>query len=95
MDIQIFGGRRRGLFKEYRHKYILGIVCDGAMYHSLANAKERDIYRQRFLESRGWTIERIWSRNWWKTLSAEIERIDQKVKELLKKEEQKKRVMNG
>ncbi|MFS0658216.1 AAA domain-containing protein [Niallia alba] len=76
-------------------KYILGIECDGAMYHSTANAKERDIYRQRFLESRGWTIERIWSRNWWKTPSAEIERIDQKVKELLKQEELKKKVKNG
>ena len=42
-------------------RYILGIECDGAMYHSSANAKERDVYRQRFLESRGWTIERIWS----------------------------------
>jgi superfamily I DNA and/or RNA helicase/very-short-patch-repair endonuclease len=67
-------------------KYILGIECDGAMYHSSANAKERDVYRQRFLENRGWTIERIWSRNWWKNSSAEIERIDQRIKELLKKE---------
>ncbi|MCM2532784.1 AAA domain-containing protein [Neobacillus pocheonensis] len=67
-------------------RYILGIECDGAMYHSSANAKERDVYRQRFLESRGWTIERIWSRNWWKNSSAEMERIDQKIKELLKSE---------
>jgi superfamily I DNA and/or RNA helicase/very-short-patch-repair endonuclease len=65
-------------------RYILGIECDGAMYHSTTNAKERDVYRQRFLESRGWTIERIWSRNWWRNSSAEVERIDQKVKELLK-----------
>ncbi len=72
--------------------YILGIECDGAMYHSSANAKERDIYRQRFLESRGWTIERIWSRNWWKTPSKEIERIDQKVKELVRSEEVKKKI---
>jgi very-short-patch-repair endonuclease len=67
-------------------RYILGIECDGAMYHSSKNAKERDVYRQRFLESRGWTIERIWSRNWWKNASAEMERIDQKVKELLRSE---------
>lgn len=73
-------------------KYILGIECDGAMYHSSANAKERDVYRQRFLESRGWSIERIWSRNWWKNPSAEIERIDQKVKELLKSEEVREKV---
>lgn len=56
------------------------------MYHSSANAKERDVYRQRFLESRGWTIERIRSRNWRKNSLAEVEQIDQKVKELLKRE---------
>lgn len=70
-------------------QYILGIECDGAMYHSSKNAKERDIYRQKFLESRGWTIERIWSRNWWKNQSAEIERIDQVIKGLVKKDEVK------
>ena len=59
-------------------RYILGIECDGAMYHSSANAKERDVYRQKYLESRGWTIERIWSRNWWKNPSL-------KSKELIKK----------
>ena len=74
-------------------RYILGIECDGAMYHSSANAKERDVYRQKFLESRGWTIERIWSRNWWKNPTAEIQRIDQKVKELVKSEEVREKVI--
>lgn len=74
-------------------RYILGIECDGAMYHSSANAKERDVYRQRFLESRGWTIERIWSRNWWKNSSAEVERIDQKIKALLKSQDVRDKVV--
>ncbi|PLR81214.1 AAA domain-containing protein [Bacillus sp. V33-4] len=67
-------------------RYLLGIECDGAMYHSSANAKERDVYRQRFLENRGWVIERIWSRNWWKNQSSEIERIDQRIREILRTE---------
>lgn len=67
-------------------RFILGIECDGAMYHSSKNAKERDVYRQKFLEGRGWTIERIWSRNWWRNPSAEIERIDQVVKGILMNE---------
>jgi very-short-patch-repair endonuclease len=75
-------------------RYILGIECDGAMYHSTKNAKERDVYRQKFLENRGWTIERIWSRNWWKNPTKEIERIDQKVKELMKAEKVKLAVMD-
>lgn len=73
-------------------RYILGVECDGAMYHSSKNAKERDIYRQRFLESRGWTIERIWSRNWWKNAAVEIERIDQRVKQLIKEEEVREQI---
>ncbi|WP_257962447.1 AAA domain-containing protein [Bacillus sp. UMB0893] len=72
-----------------RSKYILGVECDGAMYHSSPSARERDVYRQRYLEARGWKIERIWSRNWWKNPSNEIERIDQKIKELVQKEAKK------
>ncbi|MEK3886357.1 DUF559 domain-containing protein [Bacillus sp. FSL K6-3431] len=68
-------------------RYILGIECDGAMYHSSPSAKERDVYRQSFLDSRGWTIERIWTRNWWKNPVNEIERIDQRIKELVRNEE--------
>ncbi|MGM0828986.1 MAG: AAA domain-containing protein [Bacillota bacterium] len=68
-------------------RYILGVECDGAMYHSSHNAKERDVYRQKFLESRGWAVERIWSRNWWKSPGSEIERIHERVKELAKSEE--------
>lgn len=65
--------------------YLLGIECDGAMYHSSPSAKERDVYRQKYLESRGWNIERIWSRNWWKNPNKEIERIDGQIKKLMQK----------
>ncbi|WP_058306329.1 AAA domain-containing protein [Gracilibacillus massiliensis] len=61
-------------------KYVLGIECDGAMYHSSPAARERDIYRQRFLEAKGWKIERIWSRNWWKDPFGEIERVNRVVR---------------
>lgn len=67
-------------------RYILGIECDGAMYHSSPSARERDVYRQRYLESRGWIIERIWSRNWWKNPANEIKKIDQRIKELIRGE---------
>ncbi|MFY4776155.1 AAA domain-containing protein [Metabacillus sp. RGM 3146] len=70
-----------------RSRYILGVECDGAMYHSSPSARERDVYRQRYLESRGWKIERIWSRNWWKNPVNEVERIDQRIKEIVRKEE--------
>ncbi|MBP9892792.1 MAG: DUF559 domain-containing protein [Planctomycetes bacterium] len=56
-------------------RYLLGIECDGATYHSAKCVRERDAYRQRFLETRGWTIHRIWSRNWWQNRAEEIKKV--------------------
>lgn len=77
---------------ELPEKYILGIECDGAMYHSSPSAKERDVYRQRFLESKGWIVTRIWSRNWWRNSSVEIERIDKMIKQMVEDERVKELV---
>lgn len=56
-------------------KYILGVECDGKLYHSSKSARERDYHRQKYLESRGWRIHRIWSTNWWKNPQTEIAKI--------------------
>ncbi|MBI3828412.1 MAG: DUF4011 domain-containing protein [Planctomycetes bacterium] len=56
-------------------KFCLGIECDGEAFHSGKSVRERDLARQRFLESRGWKIARIWSRNWWLNPRHEIRRI--------------------
>ncbi|MBS4173521.1 AAA domain-containing protein [Bacillus sp. FJAT-49736] len=45
-------------------KYIMGIECDGAAYHSSKTARDRDRLRQSVLESLGWNIQRIWSQDW-------------------------------
>lgn len=55
--------------------YVMGIECDGRLYHSSKIARERDIYRQKYLESRGWYIHRIWSTKWWHNAKLEIEKI--------------------
>lgn len=70
------------IYDEEKSEYILGIECDGATYHSSKSARERDAYRQRFLESRGWTIYRIWSRDWWKNKDREVEKVINRIKEL-------------
>ncbi|MCR4323576.1 MAG: AAA domain-containing protein [Nanoarchaeota archaeon] len=64
-------------------KFIVGIECDGAMYHSSKSAKERDIYRQEILENSGWNILRVWSRDWWKNEDSEVKRLDREIKKLL------------
>lgn len=59
---------------------LLGIECDGRLYHSSKFARERDYHRQKYLESRGWKIYRIWSSNWWKNPDLEIKKIDDYIK---------------
>lgn len=47
-------------------KYVLGIECDGAMYHSSPVARDRDKIRQKILEDLGWNLYRIWSTDWYR-----------------------------
>jgi very-short-patch-repair endonuclease len=56
-------------------RYLLGIECDGATYHSGATARDRDRLRQSVLEGLGWTFHRIWSTDWRLNRSSEIERL--------------------
>ena len=65
-------------------KYLLGIECDGAMYHSAATARDRDRLRQEVLEGLGWTIHRIWSHDWWRSQSKEIEKVIERLEEIKK-----------
>ncbi|MGB2822659.1 MAG: DUF3320 domain-containing protein, partial [Phycisphaerae bacterium] len=48
-------------------KYVLGIECDGAAYHSSPTARDRDRIRQFVLESLGWRIHRVWSTEWFRS----------------------------
>ena len=56
-------------------RYVLGIECDGASYHSARTARERDRLRQDVLESMGWKIYRIWSTDWIKDPVTEGQRL--------------------
>jgi len=63
--------------------FILGIECDGALFHSTPYARDRDKIRQELLESRGWKIERVWSQDWSRDWKSEITRIDDILKAIL------------
>jgi very-short-patch-repair endonuclease len=56
-------------------KYLMGIECDGATYHSAKSARDRDRLRQAILERLGWKIRRIWSTDWFKNPHAELQPI--------------------
>lgn len=60
---------------EVAGRYLCGIECDGAAYHSSEAARDRDRLRQQVLEGRGWTIHRLWSTDWFKDRQGQIERL--------------------
>jgi very-short-patch-repair endonuclease len=55
-------------------RYLLGIECDGATYHSARSARDRDRLRQQVLEGLGWKIHRIWSTDWFRDPVAELKK---------------------
>lgn len=56
-------------------RYILGIECDGAAYHSARSARDRDRLRQQVLENIGWKILRVWSTDWFRHPQEELKRV--------------------
>ncbi|MEX2490530.1 MAG: DUF3320 domain-containing protein [Nitrospirales bacterium] len=58
----------------YPGRYMLGIECDGASYHSARSARDRDRLRQQILENQGWRLHRIWSTNWYRNPQEELEK---------------------
>lgn len=53
-------------------RFLMGIECDGATYHSAKSARDRDRLRQAVLEGLGWRIRRIWSTDWFKHPEAQL-----------------------
>jgi very-short-patch-repair endonuclease len=51
-------------------RYVLGVECDGAMYHSSRVARDRDRLRQQVLEGLGWRLHRVWGPSWFRNRRA-------------------------
>jgi len=62
-------------------RYLLGIECDGAMYHSAPVARDRDRLRQQILEGLGWNIYRIWSTDWYRNREESLNRLFMAIQE--------------
>lgn len=63
------------LDQENSGRYLLGIECDGASYHSSRSARDRDRLRQSVLEDHGWILHRVWSTDWFRQPAKEIKKI--------------------
>lgn len=68
IDLAVRDGQTEG-------RYLLGIECDGAAYHSSRSARDRDRLRQAVLEDHGWIIHRVWSTDWFQRQSDQLRKI--------------------
>ncbi|WP_194890882.1 DUF3320 domain-containing protein [Catenulispora pinisilvae] len=55
--------------------YVLGVECDGAMYHSAKTARDRDRLREQVLRGLGWNLHRIWGTAWYRDRKAAEEQL--------------------
>ena len=69
------------VYDEKKDKYLVGVELDYDAFLSSESCLERDVYKPKFLESRGWTVIRVWCRDWWlypsrvlKTITAAAEK---------------------
>jgi very-short-patch-repair endonuclease len=56
-------------------RFMLGVECDGASYHSGRSARDRDRLRQEILEGLGWNLYRIWSTDWFRNPEHEAKKL--------------------
>ena len=69
------GGYQIDLAIKQDDRFILGIECDSHIYEMSGSTRERDYHRQKYLESRGWHIHRVWTPGMWKDPQREINNI--------------------
>ena len=69
-------------------QYLLGIECINKDYKSMDEMIENQIYHQGFLQSRGWKIFHVWTRDWWnsktKVINSIIKEVEKNKKQALK-----------
>ncbi len=75
-------------------RYLIGIECDGAHYHSALTTRDRDRLRQQVLEDLGWNIYRIWSTDWFKNQRRELEKAIDAIEKARRGEFSKKKNSN-
>ena len=53
------------VYDDSTDKYLIGVELDKDAFAASSSAMERDVYKPKFLEGRGWKIIRVWCRDWW------------------------------
>jgi very-short-patch-repair endonuclease len=55
--------------------YLAGIECDGAAFHSVKSARDRDRLRESVLRGLGWDILRVWSTDWFTDADLQTQKL--------------------
>ena len=63
-------------------RFLAGVECDGARYHSSKSARDRDRIREEVLRGLGWDIVRVWSTDWFEDPARETDKLAKKLQEL-------------
>jgi len=67
-------------------RFLAGIECDGATYHSSPSARDRDRVRHIILEQLGWRLVRLWSTDWFLDSAACLDRLERQLRGLLEQD---------
>ncbi len=67
-----------------RGGFVLGVECDGAMYHSSRAARDRDRLRQEVLQRLGWRLHRIWGTSWYRHRSEQEQRLRKAINDAIR-----------
>ena len=69
------------IYDENSDRYLVGVELDTDAFASSDSCIERDVCKPKFLEARGWSVIRVWSRDWWlspqkviRTITSEAEK---------------------
>jgi very-short-patch-repair endonuclease len=66
----------------HQERFLAGVECDGASYHSSKSARDRDRLREEVLHNLGWDIIRVWSTDWFSNPEHETDKLVRKLEEL-------------
>jgi very-short-patch-repair endonuclease len=67
---------------DHPNRFIVGVECDGAAYHSSKSVRDRDRLREEILRELGWAIIRVWSTDWFDNPGVQTDRLVAAIEEL-------------
>lgn len=70
-------------------RYVLGVECDGAMYHSTRVARDRDRLREEVIRGLGWRLHRIWSASWFYNQEEQRQRLVKAIEQAIQRSPEK------